>query len=172
MGHVEFGVEPDGLAVVVDGFLQSGLVLRGDAERVPGRGPLGVTVEGLPVISDRLGQGATTGRALAGAPCQPGSSRPPRPAGPLRAGRDRASGGPGEIGIDTQGLPVVVDAPRRCTPEPAWISPRLKCAGANRGSICKASRYMYSATGQSPLVFRARPRLLKPGANWGSFFTT
>ena len=60
MGQVELRVEPDGLAVVVDGFLQSGLVLRGNAERVPGRGPLGVTVEGLPVISDRLVQGLTT----------------------------------------------------------------------------------------------------------------
>ena len=60
MDQVEFRFEPDGLAVVVDGFLQSGLVLRGNAERVPGRGPLGVTVVGLPVISDRLVQGVTT----------------------------------------------------------------------------------------------------------------
>ena len=44
MGLGELRLEPDGLAEVVDGFLQSGLVLRGDAERVPGRGPLGVTV--------------------------------------------------------------------------------------------------------------------------------
>ena len=42
--QVEFRFEPDGLAVVVDGFLQSGLVLRGNAERVAGRGPLGVAV--------------------------------------------------------------------------------------------------------------------------------
>ena len=40
--------------------------------------------------------------------------------------------GQGEIGIDPQGLPVVVDRLVE-DPEPAWISPRLKWAGANCG---------------------------------------
>ena len=53
-GTGELRFEPDGLAVVVDGLLQSGLVLRGNAERVPGRYPLGVAVDGLAVISNGL----------------------------------------------------------------------------------------------------------------------
>ena len=72
MGQGELRFEPDGLAVVVDGFLQSGLVLRGNAERVTGRDPRGVTVEGLLVISDRLFQGLTTER-VEGFHAHPGS---------------------------------------------------------------------------------------------------
>ena len=94
MGLGELRFEPDGLAVVVDGFLQSGLVLRGNAERVPGRGPLGVTVVGLHVVSRRLAQGSTADR-VEGFHALRVVSRPPRPAGPWRAGRHRASGGPG-----------------------------------------------------------------------------
>ena len=39
--------EPDGLPVVVDGLVESGVVLRGDAEAVPGRDPVGVKLNRL-----------------------------------------------------------------------------------------------------------------------------
>ena len=108
MGQGELRFEPDGLAEVVDGFLQSGLVLRGNAERVPGRGPLGVTVVSLPVISDRPVPGVTAEGAegfhalwvavvhlVPPALCEQGDAE--------------QVVGPGTIGIELQGLPVVVD---------------------------------------------------------------
>ena len=57
MGTGQRWFAADGLAVVVDCFVQLGFDRGEDAERVPGRGPLGVIGEGLPVISDRLDPG-------------------------------------------------------------------------------------------------------------------
>ena len=52
-------VEPDGLPVVVDRLVESGAVLQGDAQAVPGRNPVGVEVEGLMVVISGLFYGRT-----------------------------------------------------------------------------------------------------------------
>ena len=62
MGLGELRFKPEGLAEVVDGFLQSGFVLRGNADGVTCREPPRVVVVGLNVISRSLAQGVTAGR--------------------------------------------------------------------------------------------------------------
>ena len=105
-GEIRF--DPDGLAVVVDGFLQSGLILRGNAERVPGRGPRGVTVLGLPVISHRLVQGWTTELVEGFHALRVIVVRLFKPALGDQGDTEQVVG-PGTIGVAPQGLPVVVD---------------------------------------------------------------
>ena len=46
-------------SIVVDGLVEAGEVLRGDAEAVPGRDPVGVESIGLPVVSIGVAQGRT-----------------------------------------------------------------------------------------------------------------
>src|SRR4051812_39527638 len=107
MGLGELRFQPDGLAEVVDGFLESSLVRWRNAERVPARGPLGCTVVSLPVISDRpdpgfIAEGAEGSPRLRVALVQ---LVPPA----LREQGDAEQVvGSGTIGIELQGLSVVV----------------------------------------------------------------
>jgi hypothetical protein len=108
MEHADLRFELDGPAEVIDGFLQSGLVLRGNAERVPGWDPIGVTVVCLPIISHPLRLGMTTGLGEGFDALGVAVVHLILPSLGDQDDAEQAVG-PCVIGVELQGPPVVID---------------------------------------------------------------